>query len=134
MAQFTVYANPNNSTRAAYPYLLDIQSEITRAIATQLSAVLAAPVRLQPEALPTESTEAYDAFLLGNTLHRYDQFDPAMIRRAASAADQVGFDSVWVLDRLLDPVEPRSDYPGTDPSQSVSRTIYDRPAVAAPLP
>lgn len=28
----------------------------------------------------------------------------------------------------------RSDYPDTDPAQSVSRTIHDQPAVAAPLP
>lgn len=28
MAQFTVYANPNRSTRGTYPYLLDIQSDL----------------------------------------------------------------------------------------------------------
>lgn len=28
----------------------------------------------------------------------------------------------------------RSDYPDADPAQAVSRTVYDRPAVAAPLP
>jgi L-aspartate oxidase len=28
----------------------------------------------------------------------------------------------------------RSDYPDTDPAQAVSRTVYDQPAVAAPLP
>jgi toxin CcdB len=28
MAQFTVYANPNRSTCATYPYLLDIQSDL----------------------------------------------------------------------------------------------------------
>jgi hypothetical protein len=27
----------------------------------------------------------------------------------------------------------RGDYPGTDPAQAVSRTLYDQPAVAAPL-
>ena len=28
----------------------------------------------------------------------------------------------------------RSDYPDTDPAQAVSRTVYDQPSVAAPLP
>jgi probable F420-dependent oxidoreductase len=39
--------------------------------------------------------------------------DTSAVRRAATAAEQVGFDSVWVLDRLLDPLEPRSAYPWT---------------------
>jgi probable F420-dependent oxidoreductase len=39
--------------------------------------------------------------------------DASAVRRAAVAAEQVGFRSVWVLDRLLGPVEPRSPYPGT---------------------
>jgi probable F420-dependent oxidoreductase len=40
--------------------------------------------------------------------------DASAVRRAALAAEQVGFSSVWVLDRLLAPVEPRSPYPGTE--------------------
>jgi probable F420-dependent oxidoreductase len=34
--------------------------------------------------------------------------DPASIRSAAVAAEQVGYSSIWVLDRLLAPVSPRS--------------------------
>jgi probable F420-dependent oxidoreductase len=39
--------------------------------------------------------------------------DASAVRRAVAAAEQVGFDSVWVLDRLLAPDVPRSAYPGT---------------------
>jgi probable F420-dependent oxidoreductase len=39
--------------------------------------------------------------------------DASAVRRAAMAAEQVGFASVWVLDRLLSPVDPRSGYGGT---------------------
>jgi probable F420-dependent oxidoreductase len=39
--------------------------------------------------------------------------DASAVRRASVAAEQVGYDSVWVLDRLLAPLSPRSDYPGT---------------------
>ncbi|HET6949040.1 MAG TPA: TIGR03619 family F420-dependent LLM class oxidoreductase, partial [Acidimicrobiales bacterium] len=34
--------------------------------------------------------------------------EPAAVRSAAVAAEQVGFSSIWVLDRLLTPVDPRS--------------------------
>jgi probable F420-dependent oxidoreductase len=40
--------------------------------------------------------------------------DASAVRRAATAAEQVGFSSVWVLDRLLAPDRPRSPYPGTE--------------------
>lgn len=39
--------------------------------------------------------------------------DPATSRSVAVAAEAAGFDSLWVLDRLLAPVQPRSPYPGT---------------------
>ena len=65
--------------------LFDIQSEITRAIATALKSVLVAPAKLLPEQLPTQSTEAYNAYLRGNTLNRYEEHDPDLIRRAAQA-------------------------------------------------
>ena len=41
--------------------------------------------------------------------------DPASVRSAAVAAEQVGYSSIWVHDRLLAPVEPRTpsgDVPG----------------------
>lgn len=37
--------------------------------------------------------------------------DPSAIRAAACAAEQVGYASVWVCDRLLAPFAPRSAYP-----------------------
>lgn len=39
--------------------------------------------------------------------------DARAVRRSAMAAEQVGFDSIWVLDRLVAPLAPRSPYPGT---------------------
>jgi probable F420-dependent oxidoreductase len=39
------------------------------------------------------------------------QADPASIRSAAVAAEQVGYSSIWVLDRLLAPVSPRGERP-----------------------
>jgi alkanesulfonate monooxygenase SsuD/methylene tetrahydromethanopterin reductase-like flavin-dependent oxidoreductase (luciferase family) len=38
------------------------------------------------------------------------QADPASIRSAAVAAEQVGYSSIWVLDRLLAPVSPGSEH------------------------
>jgi len=35
MAQFDVYANPNRSTRYAYPYLLDIQHSVASPLKTR---------------------------------------------------------------------------------------------------
>ena len=43
--------------------------------------------------------------------------DPASVRSAAVAAEQVGYSSLWVCDRLLAPVAPRSlynDIPGAE--------------------
>jgi probable F420-dependent oxidoreductase len=36
--------------------------------------------------------------------------DPASVRSAAMAAEQVGYSSVWALDRLMAPVVPRTPY------------------------
>jgi TolB-like protein len=65
--------------------LFEIQSEITRAIAGELKSVLDAPGKPAAEKLPTESTEAYNAWLRGNSLNLYWQIDPEQIRRAALA-------------------------------------------------
>lgn len=45
MAQFTVFENPNRSTRAIYPYLLDIQSDLLNDLRTTVVIPLA-PLRL----------------------------------------------------------------------------------------
>jgi TolB-like protein len=65
--------------------LFEIQSEITRAIATELNLVLSASAKQRPQELPTQSTEAYNAYLLGNSLYRYDETDADRMRRAAQA-------------------------------------------------
>lgn len=39
--------------------------------------------------------------------------DRSSIEAMATGAEQRGYDSLWVIDRLLDPVAPRSSYPGT---------------------
>lgn len=39
---------------------------------------------------------------------------PDSIRTSARAAESLGYDSVWVLDRLLAPLEPRSGYGGIE--------------------
>lgn len=36
MSQFDVYVNPNKSSRAAYPYIVDIQSSVISAIASRI--------------------------------------------------------------------------------------------------
>ncbi len=38
---------------------------------------------------------------------------PAAVRTSALAAEALGYHSVWVLDRMTVPIEPRSRYPGT---------------------
>lgn len=51
---------------------------------------------------------------IGLTLAQVGPFaGPEHITHMAREADARGFDALWVLDRLLDPVAPRSRYPGT---------------------
>lgn len=45
MSQFTVYTNPNRSTHATYPYLLDIQSDLLDDLRTTVVIPLS-PIRL----------------------------------------------------------------------------------------
>jgi len=65
--------------------LFEIQSEITAAIAAALESVLAKPGQKHAVQLPTQSIEAYNAFLLGNTLNRFDDYDEKKMERAAAA-------------------------------------------------
>jgi TolB-like protein len=66
--------------------LFEIQSEITAAIATQLEAVfVGGAATAATAAAPTQNTAAYNAYLLGNTLNRYDTPDVAGITRATEA-------------------------------------------------
>jgi probable F420-dependent oxidoreductase len=41
------------------------------------------------------------------------QADPAVVRASARSAESLGYQSLWVIDRLLAPVAPRSPYPGS---------------------
>lgn len=47
--------------------------------------------------------------------------DPASVTTMAEEAERRGYDELWVLYRLLGPVEPRSAYPGTALSKVESR-------------
>lgn len=39
--------------------------------------------------------------------------DPAVVLRMASAAEALGYSSLWAMDRLLTPAEPRTAYPAS---------------------
>ena len=65
--------------------LFEIQSEITQAIAAALKSVLSAPEGRLAEEPPTQDTAAFNAYLLGNTLNRYETRDPNEIVRATQA-------------------------------------------------
>ena len=65
--------------------LFEIQSEITQAIAAALKSVLSAPEGRLAEEVPTQDTAAFNAYLLGNTLNRYETRDPNEIVRATQA-------------------------------------------------
>jgi probable F420-dependent oxidoreductase len=47
------------------------------------------------------------------------------LTRAATAAEQLGYDSLWVLERTLVPVEPRVPYVGGRPLPDALRTVLD---------
>ena len=58
--------------------------------------------------------------------------DAAAVRSAARAAEQIGYSSLWVLDRLLAPFRPREGYAGTDqPLSEEMRATLDPFAVLA---
>lgn len=63
---------------------------------------------------------------------------PHAIRAAAAAAEQIGYSSLWVLDRLLSPIEPRSAYPanarGRLPEETTLDFISRLNTRVAPLP
>lgn len=52
--------------------------------------------------------------ILGMTLPQLGELaDPAAVRLVAEAAEASGLDSLWVLDRILSPIDPRSPYPAS---------------------
>ena len=52
---------------------------------------------------------------------------PSAIIEVAKAADDRGYSSVWAVDRLLAPVEPRTPYPASPDGElpEEQRTVLD---------
>ncbi|HEX3087281.1 MAG TPA: hypothetical protein VHQ23_01405 [Ilumatobacteraceae bacterium] len=52
---------------------------------------------------------------------------PAAIIEAAKSADDRGYSSVWAVDRLLAPLEPRTPYPASPDGElpEEQRTVLD---------
>lgn len=90
MAQFTAYANPNRLTRATYPYLLDIQSDLLNDLRTTVVVPLS-PVRLagkaaisrlcpvlvidgEPHVAFTQQLAGVDRKSLGKAICTFDQY------------------------------------------------------------
>ncbi len=48
MAQFDVYRNPDGSTRERFPFLLDVQSDLLRSLATRVVVPLGASDAKRP--------------------------------------------------------------------------------------
>ena len=60
-----------------------------------------------------ESRSPVSGMRLGLALPQYGALaDPAAVARFATAAEELGFGSLWVGDRILTPLEPSDLYPG----------------------
>ena len=68
MRQFDVYANPSRITRRAYPFIVDIQSDIVSAIATRIVVPLGRRVDFKNEEMkkltPTVKYEGEEFLLI----------------------------------------------------------------------
>jgi len=68
MRQFDVYANPSRITRRAYPFIVDIQSDIVSAIATRIVVPLGRKVDFKNEEMkkltPTVKYEGEEFLLI----------------------------------------------------------------------
>ncbi len=68
MRQFDVYANPSRTTRKAYPFIVDIQSDIISDIATRIVVPLGRKADFKSEELkrltPTIEYEGEELLLL----------------------------------------------------------------------
>jgi len=51
MPQFDIYANPNKKSRSAYPFIIDIQSNLIDDLATRIVAPLALYTKFKDEEL-----------------------------------------------------------------------------------
>jgi len=68
--------------------LFDIQSEVTRAIAGALKYVLTGEEETRIATLPTRNTDAWNAYLRGNTLNVYSNISEEKHEQAVSAYDE----------------------------------------------
>jgi alkanesulfonate monooxygenase SsuD/methylene tetrahydromethanopterin reductase-like flavin-dependent oxidoreductase (luciferase family) len=74
---------------------------------------------------------------LGLTLAQLGPFaDPTSVEAMATAAEARGYDALWVIDRLLDPVAPQARYPATPdgslpPEQRIALDPLMKLAIAA---
>jgi toxin CcdB len=68
MRQFDVYANPSKATRQAYPFIVDIQSNVISEIATRIVVPLGRKAHFRNEEMkgltPTITYEGEDLLLL----------------------------------------------------------------------
>ena len=68
MRQFDVYANPSKATRKAYPFIVDIQSNVISEIATRIVLPLGRKAHFRNEEMkgltPTITYEGEDFLLL----------------------------------------------------------------------
>jgi toxin CcdB len=68
MRQFDVYANPSKATRKAYPFIVDIQSDVISAIATRIVIPLGSKSHFRNEGMkgltPTVEYGGEDLLLL----------------------------------------------------------------------
>jgi toxin CcdB len=68
MHQFDVYANPSRTTRKAYPFIVDIQSNVISEIATRIVVPLGRKTHFNSEEMkgltPTVTHEGEDFLLL----------------------------------------------------------------------
>ena len=68
--------------------IFDIQSEITRSVAAALNAVLSSNDQMALQKRPTQSLEAYDAYISGRVLLRSYFEEEGRLRQAVASFDQ----------------------------------------------
>jgi probable F420-dependent oxidoreductase len=62
---------------------------------------------------------------MGLAVPQYGRFaDPGLAASVAAAAEEIGYDSLWVGDRLLTPTEPRDPYPGGDGTIPAEHRVF----------
>src|SRR5712692_3095748 len=63
---------------------------------------------------------------LGIALPQFGRYaSPAAIKTIATAAERLGYDTVWVQERLLRPTHPKQPYGGITPWPEFYKTVFD---------